>query len=533
MTQQPANAATSQGLKPARSFDLPSGWRLWPDDRKRALLRVLRSQKFRNTYEYDPVAFVHDCIDWSLVKEDGPTSYQEEILAGLVEHKREAVRGPHGIGKSTIGSWVIHWFSLTRDTDDWKLPTTASAWRQLKEYLWPEVHKWAPMLRWDIIGRDPYLQPRELQDLALRLDTGSAFAIASDKPAAIEGAHADRMLYLYDEAKTIEEATFDASEGAFSGAGEDTGREALSLILSTPGPPSGRFYEIHRRAPGHEHYRVLHVTKEMAIAAGRMSKQWTEQMALLWGEGSAIYQNRVEGEFAASDESSVIPLQWVEAANERWRALATIDIQTKELAIPAENLPPFTCVGADVADEGGDQTALALRHGEVIAEVRRYPMGDTMETTGHIVGVLRARGGYTVVDVIGTGAGPVARLKEQGHKVVPFNASEGSNAVDRSGELEFANRRAEAWWGLRERLDPSQPGGSQVCLPPDDYLTGDLTAPRWKTTSAGKILIESKDDIRKRLGRSTDTGDAVVQAFAIVPPPPRAISARGHRIPGR
>jgi len=52
-------------------------------------------------------------------------------------------------------------------------------------------------------------------------------------------------------------------------------------------------------------------------------------------------------------------------------------------------------------------------------------------------------------------------------------------------------------------------------LPPDDDLIGDLTAPRWKIQSGGKIIIESKDDIKKRLGRSTDTGDSVVMAFSI------------------
>ena len=52
-----------------------------------------------------------------------------------------------------------------------------------------------------------------------------------------------------------------------------------------------------------------------------------------------------------------------------------------------------------------------------------------------------------------------------------------------------------------------------VALPPDDKLTGDLTAPHWRVVSGGKIQVEAKEEIRKRLGRSTDDGDAVVQAF--------------------
>ena len=86
-------------------------------------------------------------------------------------------------------------------------------------------------------------------------------------------------------------------------------------------------------------------------------------------------------------------------------------------------------------------------------------------------------------------------------------------ARDRPGELGFLNKRAEAWWALRDLLDPAF--GSARALPDDDELIGYLCAPRWKMTSAGKVQIEPKDDIRKRFGRSTDVGDAVVQAFTL------------------
>lgn len=68
---------------------------------------------------------------------------------------------------------------------------------------------------------------------------------------------------------------------------------------------------------------------------------------------------------------------------------------------------------------------------------------------------------------------------------------------------------------MREYLDPAN--DSKVALPPDDVtdgkLTQDLTEPHWGYDSRGKILIESKKEIRKRIGRSTDYGDAVIQAF--------------------
>ena len=414
----------------------------------------------------------------------------------LFAAKRVAVRGPHGLGKTALNSWVVLWFALTREGEDWKVITTASAWRQLEVYLWPEVHKWARTLDWDKLGRKPFTD-QELLTLNLKLSTGQASAVASNQPALIEGAHADHILYLFDESKAIPEGTFDAAEGAFSGADDVSGLEALALACSTPGEPSGRFYAIHKRQAGFEDWDVVHVTKAEAIGAGRISEQWAEQRAKQWGVKSAVYQNRVEGEFASSDEDSVIPLAWVEIATARWdeeRAKQT-----------------FTCAGVDVARSGSDATVIALRFGWRIEELRHTALEDTMETTGRVNGVLRGLGGYAIVDVIGLGAGVVDRLREQGFAVVAFNAGERTDRLDSSGELGFVNKRSAAWWNMRELLDPAN--NLPIALPPDDLLVGDLTAPKWRVTSGGRIQVESKDEIRKRLGRSTDSGDAVIQAF--------------------
>jgi hypothetical protein len=476
-----------------------------PPDRLRYLLelqrRAARIKAGVARYYNDPVGFAHDCIDWG---GDGLTEYQQEIIGGLPERKRTSVRGPHGLGKGTIASVVLLWFALTRDAAgvDWKAPTTAGSWHQLTQYLWPEIHKWAGRIRWDKVrdGR-PFSRANELQNLNLRLAHGSAFAGASANAALIEGAHADSLLFIFDEAKVIPAATFDACEGALGGQGE-----AFALSLSTPGATSGRFYDIQTRKPGYEDWNPVHVTLDRAIAAGRIDKDWAEQRARQWGVTSAIYQNRVLGEFCASDEDSVIPLSWAEAAVARWHAWADAGRPESGAAF----LP--RTVGVDVARTGQDRTVLAIRNGYVITELRRFVREDTMATTGRTKAVLDADVTRTaVVDVIGIGAGVVDRLREQHAKVVAFNASRASKAKDSTREFGFANRRSEAWWTLRQALDPS--GNPDICLPDDEMLLGDLSAPQWTVTSGGRIQVESKDDIRKRLGRSTDDGDAVVQAF--------------------
>lgn len=467
---------------------------------------------FKRVYREDRVAFVHDCISW--IHGKTPTEYQLEAL-GLLDagNQRVAVQSLHGVGKTALMAWVTLHFALTRDGEDWKGITTASAWRQLQIYYFPEVKKWSRLLRWERIGRTSFNERTELQKLNLSLSTGAFSCVASDNPGLIEGAHADRLAYLFDESKLVPAATFDAAEGAFSNAGVG-GAEALGFAASTPGVPSGRFYDICRKAPGLENWALCRVTLEDAIKAGRVSPYWAEDMAKLWGEDSPIYRNKVKGEFAAQDESSVIPLTWVEAANDRYRELE------KTGGLRIESLPPLTAVGADIGDGGGDLTVLAPRYGNVIHNLEGIPSKHneqvaTARKIGAIINLAEAFESATaVVDGIGVGSGVVSYLEDAKYQVVSFIASGATDARDSSGHFGFKNLRAFAWWNMRELLNPEN--GSMIALPPIPELTGELTTPRWQEVAGAKIQIESKDDIRKRNeGRSTDYADAVIMAFVL------------------
>jgi hypothetical protein len=418
------------------------------------------------------------------------------------------------LGKSCIAAIVLLWFVLTRDgLVDWKVATTASSWHQLVHFLWPEIHKWQGRLNWGAIGRPAFNIGHELLMRTINLSTGSAFAIASNRPEMMEGAHARSLLYVFDEAKSIMDETFDAVEGAFAGAGNEGGDEAFALAISTPGAPLGRFYDIHSRKPGYEDWHVRHVTLAEALAAGRIGLAWAEARKRQWGETSALYQNRVLGEFAAEDANGVIPLAWVEAAVERWQAWQ------EEVRERAGALGTLTTLGLDVG--GGlahsDLTVLA----PVYDLIRVGPLEElrcanantaTMEWAGQVLGRLRRNPhAVAIPDVIGLGAGLYHRLVEQGAAVRPFNAAWRTDLIDRTEQFGFVNARSAMWYTAREMLDPAS--GIPVCLPDDDQLIGELTAPLYSVTSGGRIKVEGKEDVKKRLHRSTDHADPVLQAL--------------------
>lgn len=456
-------------------------------------------------YLYNPTGFMDECINWPAGHDGEPgglTAYQREVINDLVIERRVAVRGPHGLGKTTTNALVVHWFALTRDAArvDWKIVTTAGAWRQLTKYLWPEIHKWARYINWDAVGRRPYTM-HELLDLNLKLTYGQGSAVAASDKELIEGAHADSLLYIYDEGKAIKADIFDASEGAFSGARMQGLPEAFGLAQSTPGEMQGRFYDIHARKPGLADWKVRHVTKLEVIDAGRMSPDWARNRALQWGEDSAIYANRVLGEFHSSDEDSVVPLSWVEAANERWLAW-------QDQGSPVQFGRRIK--GVDVARGGADLTVVANRIGPIVYPLETYALKDTTKIADKVKAGMHQTD-LSVVDVIGVGAGVVDLLRRWQVPTFAFNASRKSGMRDRSGEFGFVNQRAAMWWTLREMLDPAfEP---TLAIPPNDLLLGELTAPKWWVTPSSKIQVESKDEVRKRLGRSTDHADAVGQSL--------------------
>ncbi len=483
-------------------------------DRLRRELAQRAPQGKRSRWWDKPDLFAQEAIKWD--KGDKLASYQAGILAAIPREQRVCVRSLHTAGKTCTAALAVIWFAVTREAagQDWKVITTAGAWRQLEQYLWPEIRLWARKLDWDVISkagwrRGPFSESEEMLKLSLGLRHGAATAVASSDANYIEGAHAKHLFFVFDESKAIHPDIFDAAEGALASP------NAMALAISTPGPPQGRFYKIHQREVGYEDWHCRHITLAEVIKAGRTTKEWAEKRARQWGEESAIYQNRVLGNFASSDEDSVIPLAWIEEANERWLELVDVLGRTEDGKVDFSALT-MTDLGVDVARSGSDKTVLAPIYagpaGEpVVGELRDFVKQSTMATAGNVVAMLSQNPGVrSVIDVIGLGAGTYDRVKEQGYiNSVPFNASNKCFRRDHTREFGFVNMRSAAWWNLRELLDPAY--GPTLALPPHDELIGDLCAPKVDVTSGGNYVVESKDDVKKRLKRSTDFADAVIQ----------------------
>ena len=161
--------------------------------------------------------------------------------------------------------------------------------------------------------------------------------------------------------------------------------------------------------------------------------------------------------------------------------------------------------GVDVARMGDDKTVVYERRGVVPRMLAEWGKQDTHTTSEKIAALYRAaesKPSLVKVDDIGVGGGVTDNLKAAGLPVRGVNVGESAWEKDK-----FANQRAELAWHLRVVLED---GGA---LPADERLRSELTAFRYFVRS-GRLVIESKDELKKRLGRSPDLADALILAFA-------------------
>lgn len=163
-------------------------------------------------------------------------------------------------------------------------------------------------------------------------------------------------------------------------------------------------------------------------------------------------------------------------------------------------------IGVDVALGDTDKTAIVRRKGRVAYNLQTYRNLNTMEIAGLLKHIIEREKPYRVyIDCIGVGAGVVDRLREQNfHFVEGINVARSANHKDK-----FRNLRAELWADMRDWLMQEMP----VQIPDTDELHGDLCSLGYKYDSSGRLLIESKDDLKARGMPSPDTADALALTF--------------------
>lgn len=427
---------------------------------------------FIQRYRSDPVGFVRNVLGAK------PLPWQEEFLRAIARGERRiSVRAGHGVGKSTVCSWALIWHASTRYPQ--KAVVTAPTAAQLFDALYAELKSWVNKLPQVLRDSFEMFSDRIVLKGAPESSFISVRTSSSERPEALAGVHSENVLLVVDEASAVPEAVFEAAAGSMSG------HSATTILISNPTRNSGLFYKTHHDLAA-DWFRMHVSCRDNPL----VSSDFISQIAATYGETSNAFRIRVLGEFALADDDTLIAAELVDGAQDR-------DVA----ASPGEPL----VYGLDVARFGTDRTALCKRKGNVVLEIRHWGGLDLMQTVGAVMNEAKKDAPDEIcVDTIGLGSGVADRLREMGMNVRDVNVAESSAMNPNAHRL-----RDELWLSVKDWL-----ATKSVKLPKDEVLRQELVAPRYTFTSTGKIVVESKDGMKKRGMRSPDLADALCLTFA-------------------
>lgn len=446
-------------------------------------------------YKQDPVLWARERARTHL------WSKQREIVTSVRDNYMTAVHSCHQIGKSFTAALTACWWLDVHPPGTAFVVTTAPTQPQVETILWREINKFheasglpgrTNLTEW-FIGKQKVAMGRKPSDY-----NNSAF----------QGLHAEYFLVIMDEACGIPVQLWDAASTL--AANVHTSR---ILAIGNPDDPHGEFAANCRpgtdwKTIGIGYADTPNVTGEDVpdiIKRSLIHPDWVEGRRKKWGEDSAIFQSKCLGQFpTVGDPFTTIPYAWANAC--RYNELrATGDVEA----------------GIDVGG-GGDRTVVQLRHGPVATRSMEFVDSDPMRTVSRIAEfLLEHRVRRAKIDTTGIGWGIYGRLSElssrsnpQGSnhthdaEVIPVNFAESPPA---GFEDKCLNMRAYMHWEIgREYSRLKLWDLTQV----DDDMIHELTASKYEIVdSNGKIKIEKKDEIIKRLGASPDHSDALLLCF--------------------
>lgn len=436
---------------------------------------------------HDPKGFSHYAYPWGepgspLEAWSGLDDWQCEVMDYIGQQTRVAttairvaISSGHGTGKSGLGSCLINWFMSTRP--DCAVVATANTKTQLQTKLWRELALWHKRSLFE-----PWFQWMATSLRAIEApETWVANAIpwSVNNPEAFAGLHGQYVLVLFDEASAIEDIIWETMEGAMTTAGFTP----IWVVQGNPTRSSGGFYKcFHDPKSPWKTFKIDSRTARMTNKA--QLQEWIER----WGADSNFARTRIYGEFPTVGDMQFIASNLVDRAIANKRA-PEID-------------QDYLVLGVDIARKGSDTSVIQPRTSNRTLKPRVYRIPDTMLLAATIADAIDELHPDTVfVDGNGIGAGVVDRLRQLGYDVIDVLGQ--SAALDER----YYNKRAECYGGLREWLR------GDVQLPPDDELREELVGLEYDLRR-DRILLEDKDDIRDRIGRSPDKADALALTFA-------------------
>ena len=440
------------------------------------------------TFYDNPLGFVRFIFPWGegeLSESDGPDKWQVAFLESLGAklrkdpntNIREATASGHGIGKTTLTSWLVLWAMSTRAHLSGVV--TANTMSQLSTKTWRELalwHKRAINRHWFKWSATKFWHVKEPETWFV-----SAEPNTEHNSEAFAGRHSKYKLIIFDEASAIPDKIWEVTEGAM------TDPRSIWVVFGNPTRADGRFrscFEIDSKR-----WTSRHVDSRDAKMTNKVELQeWVDA----YGLDSDFVRIRILGKFPRFGA-----MQFISTADVERAMLA-------EIPLAAWVMSPIV-LGVDVARYGSDQSVIAVRQGRKLHELRKFRELSTMQLAAEVVACKKDYGNVAAVfvDGVGVGAGVVDRLQMLGWPVIEVNG--GETAME---DTKFYNKTVEMWYRMREWIKgadlPAKDSDMRIQLIAREYFFDDKE----------RIRLERKKDMVKRGQVSPDCADAIAHTFA-------------------
>lgn len=440
-----------------------------------AAIRPADARAFQRRAAAAPAWFIREVL--------GAAAYdrQIEMAESVRDYEQTSVVGANGVGKDWMVGRIVAWWQSSRYPA--KTIITGPTTRQVADIVWREVrlaYLGARQRGIDLGGRMLPTDPRWEAS-----DDHFALGFATDKPTNITGFHSPNLLVVVTEAHGFSDDNMTMIKRL---------NPRRLILTGNPFADSGEFYD--------SHHDKRHLYNAITITAwdspnvrngneavpGLVSQRDIDKGRADWGEDSALFRATFNAEFGLSPDG-LLPLAWLMAAKAR----------------PAEDdgVSPVSA-GLDVAGPGEAETSLWVRQGPYILAHRSWVDPDPR---GEVVAELkRWRKRLTVVNVDSAGIGyyMAKHLQDEGINVRFVNVGEAARNSEK-----YANLKAELYWGLRLRFQEGHVAGLT-----DSVALAQLAGIRYTHDARGRVVIESKEQARKRGVKSPDRAEGLMLAYA-------------------
>jgi hypothetical protein len=435
-----------------------------------------KKELFKRIWSFrdDPLGYANYAFAWENIPPlCGLEDWQKEFLNAIREPGKYGICSGHGIGKGAVVSMIIMWFMSTRYNPS--IVVTANTAEQLSAKTWRELSIWHKR------AINEFWFDWTATRLSLKANPAAHFAHAIpwsvNRPESVAGTHSEDVLFIMDEASFIPQEIWDVAYGA-----RTTGR-CWFIVLGNPtrrntpfegcfSDPSWKTFVIDSRDCKH--------TNKVEI------QQWVDRH----GEDSDFVRVRVRGLF---------PKQ----STDQYLDEADVDRAYGRIIHPSDYEFAPKILGIDPARFGDCETAIIKRQGLAAYDLEMLTKKDTLYVSGYVGNIIDEWEPDAVNIDSGNGGGVIDLLRGNGYRVNEIiSASE-------SPDPRLLNLRIYMW----QKMGLWLKHGS---IPSDKALKHGLITPQYHYTLKGKQVLESKDEIKKRVGRvMLDGADTLAQTFAI------------------